>query len=570
MKKNKLFTLASAALIAFGMGLSSCSDWLDLNPIDYYGANSFWQTEAQITGNLHAQMNLFRSYTSTFVLTYGELRGGAYTTQENGSDGSSLNDINLRTQNLSQTNYVIGNFGNLWGLVSAANLFIANVESTTVLDEATKNYCLGMVYGMRAYYYFTMYRNYGGVPLRLTPDVDNGNYDPTTLYMPRATASETMAQIKSDINKSLEYFGDQTNFDYLGNAANSKYYWSKAASEMLAGEIYLWNAKVATGDQPATPADLTTAKQHFENVISDYGLQLQDHFADIFDPSNKQNSEIIFAMKYDENEATNGIPPYNMYGTITGNTIGLAYDRNGNLWGNPLDVPGTQNRYQYSNALWYQYDAADTRRDATLIDSYHDQAATQLRGTFCCKNLGSILESTGQRCYNGDQPIYRLALAYLSLAEIANMEGNNAAVESYINDIRERAYGDNWDPAVYGYTAGTFVQNEVAILHEKDKEFVQEGQRWYDVRRMSVSSSCGDLDHMVFHNEGHIAYGLTITENMKELTNVLWEDATPPEIVVEPLLSTELAYRVLWPLSTSDLNNDEMLEQTPGYEMLDE
>lgn len=41
MKRNKLFTLASAALISAGMGLSSCSDWLDLSPIDYYGAGNF-------------------------------------------------------------------------------------------------------------------------------------------------------------------------------------------------------------------------------------------------------------------------------------------------------------------------------------------------------------------------------------------------------------------------------------------------------------------------------------------------------------------------------------------------
>ena len=44
MKRNKLFTLASAALISAGMGLSSCSDWLDLSPLDYYGAGHFWHT----------------------------------------------------------------------------------------------------------------------------------------------------------------------------------------------------------------------------------------------------------------------------------------------------------------------------------------------------------------------------------------------------------------------------------------------------------------------------------------------------------------------------------------------
>lgn len=567
MRKNKLFNLASAALLSASIGMTSCSDWLDLSPIDYKGAGDFWQTEAQAIGNLSAQMSAFRGYCFQSVIVYGELRGGAYTRSTNGSDGSSLDYQYLRDQNLSQTNYGIGNFGGYWGLVSSVNLFIANVENANYFSsEETKNYCLGMAYGMRAYYYFLMYRAYGGVPLRLTPEVENGNYDPTTLYMPRATASQTMTQIKDDITKSLEYFGDQSSFDFNGNSGNAKYYWSKAATEMLAGEVYLWNAKVTTGDQPATRADLATAKQYFENVTKNYNLSMQNDFTDVFSTDNKQNSEIIFAFKFDENEATNSIPVNNLYGTITGNTIGKAYDSNGNLWNNPLQIPGTQQRYQYSNALWYQFDAEDTRRDATLLPSWHDAAATQLRGTFTCKNLGSVLESTGFKCYNGDQPIYRLPLAYLSLAEIANMEGDNPNVEHYINMVRERAYGNNWDPSRHGYTAGSFVENEVAILHEKDKEFVQEGQRWYDIRRMSISADCGELDHLVFHNEGHIAYGLTITDNMKDVSNTPWEEQTPPDIVVEPILTEDLAFRVLWPLSTSDLNNDDQLKQTPGYE----
>ena len=575
MKRNKLFTLASAALISAGMGLSSCSDWLDLSPIDYYGAGNFWQTEDQAMGNLTAIMNAFRSSSFQTLILYGEMRGGAYTTFDGGSDGSSLYQGTLRTQNLSQTNYGIGNFGGYWQQIGALNLFIANVENANYFsDEDTKNYCLGMALGMRAYYYFVMYRAYGGVPLRLTPEVENGNYDQSALYLARATASETMTQIKSDVNRSLEYFGNQTSFNFNGSSSNAKYYWSKAASEMLAGEIYLWNAKVATGDQPATPADLTTAKEHFTNVLQDYNLELQDNFADVFSPANKQNSEIIFAMPYDENEATNGNLQYYMYSTNSGSTIGAGYDSDGNLWGNPIMVAQTQHRYQYANALWYQFDAEDTRRDTTFVTSWHDQAATQLRGTFVTKNLGSVLSTTGFHCYNGDQPVYRLPLAYLSLAEIANMEGDNASVEYYVNLVRERAYGDNWDRAVYGYTAGTFVQNEVAILHEKDKEFVQEGQRWYDVRRMTVDPACGETDHLLFHEEGHIAYGLTITENMKELSDAPWGTGEgqkiPPEIVVEPILSPTLAYRALWPLSSSDLSNDPELTQTPGYEMSEE
>ncbi len=564
MKRYKLFSSLSTVLVAFSMGIVSCADNLDLSPIDYYGASNFWTTEAQAIGNISAMMQQFRGYNFQTVITYGEIRGGAYTLETTGSDGASLNSQYLREQNLSATNYGVANFGDYWGLIANANLFIARVEDADYFsNEDTKNYCLGIVYGLRAYYYFLLYRAYGGVPLRLTPDVVDGNYDATSLYMPRAKASEVMEQIKSDIATSLDYFGDQTSFDFDGDSKNAKYYWSKAATEMLAGEVYLWNSKVTVGDQVADKNDLSIAKTYFQNVINNYGLSMQDSFEDVFSVNNKQNSEIIFAFQCDEDEVTNAIPVNYGYGIITGYTIGTAYDINGNLWDNPDQIASTQQRYQYSNALWYQFDEEDTRRDITFSTSWHDQAATQLRGTFVRKNLGGISSATNYRAYDGDQPIYRLPLAYLSLAEIANMEGNFTDVENYINLVRQRAYGENWDPSVYAYKAGSFLENEVAILHEKDKEFVQEGQRWWDVCRMSVSAECEETDHLVFHNEGHVAYGLTITENMKELNASSWEEAS--EITVKPILETSNAYRVLWPIDSSTLGSDPTLEQTPGY-----
>ena len=68
---------------------------------------------------------------------------------------------------------------------------------------------------------------------------------------------------------------------------------------------------------------------------------------------------------------------------------------------------------------------------------------------------------------------------------------------------------------------------------------------------------------MVFHNEGHVAYGLTIAD-LREATNKVWSEAHP--ITVAPLLSTEDAYRVLWPIDPTTLGSDEKLKQTPGYE----
>ena len=556
--------MVSVALVAAGMGMTSCADKLDLSPQDWYGAGNFWTTEAQAIGNISAQMATFRGFNYQNTRLFGELRGGAYVVA--GSDGVVINDIPVIEQNLSQTNYGVANFGGYWKAIADANLFINKVEESDLFSkQETKDYCLGMVYGMRAYYYFIMYRNYGGVPLRLVPDVENGNYDVSTLYKGRAKASEVLAQIKSDIQKSLQYFGSQTTFDFNGSKNNAKYYWSKAATEMLAGEVYLWSAKVAVGDQAAAPADLATAKTHFQNVVNNYDLSLQPNFEDVFSTSNRRNSELIFALAYSETEASNPLPQQYCYNMLTGGaTTGVAYDITGSIFGNPDQYSGPQARSQYSNAMWFKFDAEDSRRDATFTSSWQDAAVTQLRGTFTRKFLGGISKASGYRAFDADQPIYRLALAYLSLAEIANMEDNTADVEKYINMIRERAYGENWDAEKYGFKAGSFVENEVAILHEKDKEFVQEGQRWYDVRRMTTVKNGSETDHFVFCNEGHVAYGLTITEFTKEV-NDKWENAKTLE--VKPLINKSDAFRVLWPLSASDLSGDKELTQTPGYEM---
>lgn len=51
------------------------------------------------------------------------------------------------------------------------------------------------------------------------------------------------------------------------------------------------------------------------------------------------------------------------------------------------------------------------------------------------------------------------------------MESDHSGIEKYINLVRKRAYASNWDENKHGYKSGDFTQNELAILHEKDKEF---------------------------------------------------------------------------------------------------
>lgn len=134
-----------------------------------------------------------------------------------------------------------------------------------------------------------------------------------------------------------------------------------------------------------------------------------------------------------------------------------------------------------------------------------------MKGTVLKKNLGYV-NSSNKRVFCGDEAVYRYADAILMMVEVANMEGGDVA--AYINRIRERAYGSNWDETLYGYKNSDFKTNELAILHERDKEFVNEGKRWFDIVRMkdgkdgkplafSADTAYKDANPVLKSNEEH-------------------------------------------------------------------
>lgn len=540
MKNIKTILLSGMLLAASGVMTTSCSDLLDLSPVDYYGSGSYWTTEAQVTGYMDGIHKHIRDAADQHIFTFGEQRGGIYKSGT-ATDGNALYGGGIVLQNFDKNNTGVTNFGGHYGRLANINLFIERVTNADYVGEAKKKYYLAQAYGLRAFIYFELYRIYGGVPLRLDVEVINGIIDPEKLYMARSTPKEVMTQIKKDLDTSMEYFGDVTSFDPY-NRGNKKSYWSKAATECLMGEVYLWTSKVTTGDNPANPADLAVAKKHLESVANNYGLKMLSNFADVFDATNKGNSEVIFAIRYAEGEATNGVGNFTY--VVQGEVDKKGYRADGTSWNDPLRLNRNGMQwYEYIPELYQLFDEKDERRDATFITSYQkdEDGKLVLWGTHVCKNLG-ILNAEGNRVYCGDQYFYRLPWVYLSLAEIANMEGDNAGVEKYINLIRQRAYGDSegvWDTAKYAYKAGDFTQNELAILHEKDKEFVQEGQCWWDIYRMTLTKGG---KHLVFCPEA----------NLRNDGN--------------PILPETESYKLLWPIEQNMLDKDPAIKQTPGYE----
>lgn len=603
--------IIATAVVGAGMISSSCNSELDQYPNDYYVPETFWKTADVYTQFITAQQQMFRAnYPTNILYNAGDVRAGGFFLG-NLPDGSGTNNENYIQNQYTAANCQFNNFGGYYGFIANLNELLYNIEKQDgILNENTATGLKAIAYGWRAFCYFQMYRMYGGVPLRLEPDVILGITDPTELYMPRATAEQTLAQIKSDIDASLNCFNNST-FTISG-ATGGNYSWTKAATELLAGQVYLWSGKVSTGDHNANPSDVATAKGYFQNVLNNYGYQLdKDYFNIWLTPQNKEN---IFAVCYSSLEdavfytmqtnfnwsRTTGAAGNAFWSTWaddgyeqltdgTANRFGRwvdldkdgnpSYDKNGSIVQRTSKVwnhfsLGVQ-RTMYKNAFYFQFDENDQRRNAfypvyqitdlerannvLYLTDFNPKDYT-IAGTFLIKFR--YQSAAGYQYWQPivDMPIYRLPDAILGLAECANYEGNSSDVATYINMLRERAYGDNWDEATYGYTPGDFKTNEVAILQESDKEFFLEGRRWFDLRRLTAVKGGAQTDHLVFQPEGCIGWGLPVASSPWMV-----EANGSPCVTSEPVLPTSWEYRLLWPINAALMASDPEIEQNPGY-----
>ena len=514
--KNILLSIMTLAIVA-----TSCTKTLDLTPEDYFGDGNFWQNESQVNNFMVGIHKQFRDNQFMF-LRLGEMRSGNYSNVDR--QNTSLNELPIIEQRIEETSTGVSNWAGFYGPILQINLFISKVSAVTFLSDAKKQYLLGQAYGLRAFYYFQLLRTYGGVPLRLEPEVLNGITDPVALRKERASEADVLAAIKSDIGKSITSFGTAA-------SPAEKSLWSPKASLMLKGELFLWSAKVY-----GTTADLAEAKSAL-NLVT--GNTLQSSFANTFAYGQKNNSEIIFTIRYLVGEAEmTGVSQY-LYSTF--NFDNLHYKdslASGALLVDPLVIAATNaqqiiQRYGYTFNLFASYDVLDKRRNATFYDYYKVTAsgtrpyAITIRNTAMVKFLGTI--SANKRYFTDDWPVYREADRLLMLAEIVNAEGGDPS--SYIKQIRDRAFAPTVDPKPF--VSSTKDANELAIFAERNKEFVHEGKSWYDLRRMKFGT-----DPLAFISASH-PYGV--------------------------LNKSTVAYKVLWPIEPAIWTNDPKVTQTPGY-----
>jgi len=508
MKKILIYILSGAAIISISV---SCNKKLDLAPVSSITDANYWQTSDQFDAFVYGIHARFRGHTSS-IQALGELRSDIFGT-EPGNAGTFTGEATQGLERFWQQTLTldasgVSNFGGFYSNIVQLNLVIEKLNTTSVVTTANKNYYLGLAYGMRAYYYFQMTRAWGDVVIQTdavtTIDVSN-------LAKPSSPAADVIALIKSDIESSLANYGTDYSF------RNTKSFWSKAATQMLKAEVFLWTAHRGGGT-----TDATTALNALTDIRTNIpALALQSSFANVFASSNKGNSEIIFAIRFGLNESS--LP---FAGTFYPQTALLAnyYDSLGNRkfnvtqdnWSGLLRAPIPVSTFRKFNNL-------DGRKWFSIQPAYNSPTpgVYVIAGCFVKKYEGE--QNQGSRVYTNDFPIYRYADLLLMTAEAKILLGQNPAAE--INLVRARAFGVNYIAAVHGYPNQTIDSDpKQALLQERLYEFIFEGKRWNDLRRFGNS--------YVFQHTS---------------------------------VSSAEAYKLLWPIDRNSLTNNRALVQTPGY-----
>lgn len=477
MKKITLTIIAIATLT-----LNACNKVLDIVPKDSTAPESYYNNEAEL------QIALSGVY-STFI------KSGTFLNNlcRMGLDADEA--YNWREQNhvgdyfTSPGDTKVLNFWReYYAGIERANKLLANVNKNTSIPQAKRDIVRGEALFLRAYFYFQLVSNFGGVPLILKSiETSNAN----ELQIPRTPAKQVYEQIISDMTASADLVQD---INVIGHGGRV----NKSAVYGMLTRVCLYMAGNPINDR----TQYTAAKSWAEKVMANPIHKLNDSYQQVF--VNYAND------KYDIGESLFEVEFF-------GNGSGL-YANLGGFIGMANGIQCTDANvgyaYAYSFCTAYAYESfgnGDLRRDWAIAPFSYTTTTTG-GNTVTTKNIWATNRlfnrnvgkfrresetSTSKTINRSNQnfPLMRFADVLLMYAEAENElnKENNGEIPSIsayeaINKVRRRGY--DFDPNTPNATSDlsglTYQTFKEQIQHERTRELAFENMRKHDLVRWGI------------------------------------------------------------------------------------
>ncbi len=525
--KKIIFYISIIALIGT---FQSCNDALNLTPQGFVAYKDMYNTKDQINLALNGMYNSLGSpgMYGTNLFIYTAIGNDESYYRSNSSPGN-IGVFNHNTN--SADNYV----NNLWNSsyigIDRANSIIAAMESSPA-DSLVKVSAMAQAKFVRAWIYFILADNFGGVPIRLQP---------TESFLSAAIARNTLLEVYTQVLKDMtEAEAILPTLNQLGATGLGRP--SKSAAQALLARITL---KMA--GQPINDASkYKDAKDWADKVIKSTLHKLNPDYKQIFINQCQD--------KYDPKECLWEIEyTISPTGATTAN-FGLMGYRNG-IQCADLDTGFCSGIVGPTKRLWDAYaDVNDKRRDWNIAPYIFNSTTTlpivTTRTFFTAVQIWDRYPGKWRREYElvkpkvkfqtgTNVPVIRYADVLLMYAEAEN-EMNGPTIEAFdaVNLVRLRA-----GAAAYNLTTvPTQAAFRAMIMDERLRELCFEGIRTHDLIRWGV-----------------------YIPTMKALANDITLNA-PPAFKFAATSGNNIADRDVWfPIPLSELTNNKLMVQNIGF-----
>lgn len=483
----------TAVTLLLGLGLSSCSSFLDKPVEDSYNTENYYTSDAAcISGVNYLYNSPWYDFQRGFIKVGEVLSGNMYW-----GNSPYLNfSVNGTDQDLVNMSY------SLWSEIGHANTVYESIKGATA-SEATKNQCLGECLAWKAMAYFFLVRSFGDVPIihNNSENLAAGDYN----TLSKVQKADVYEYIIMTLEKAMELLPKEKS-----TTGRIDYY----CAEGLLAKVYLTRAGVSGS---LNSSDLTKAAEYSKDVIENSGRALLTNYSDIFRGSNNNSDESLFAWKWTVGSH------WTCQNTLQSDLAPEGFDENGDCWGgwggpsldlieafgvSPKDDPAKRidkdsrrkatvmlagDIYDY---FWRDHDLGNNKKGFDYLRFWYDKTYNAAATGECqapCggtnvkhlygDNADHIAETgltPGRMAYAFSTHILRLADVYLVNAEAHTLldggSTTNADALYAFNQVHQRAV-----PSDVEKSSLTFDE----VWKERRLELAGEGDRWYDFVRRS-------------------------------------------------------------------------------------
>lgn len=456
------FSLALSLSLLF----VNCDDFLTTLPESAYSVAGAYKTQSDfeyaIAAVYAAQQNLYSSNACWYRLIISRSddtrNGAAYTYGvdqfSDGDDVSTLTD----------------GWKNLWTMISRSNVILAKIDAIEFADKDLKNYIKGEAFALRAWAYYTLAWQFGGMPL-----IDKELSVAETKTIARSTQEATFAFAEADYKKAIEFLPASWTGSKIGRV-------TKYAAEGGLARLYMFQSK------------FSLAKPYLGDIIGSSLYQMESNYVDCFTDSHDNGKERIWEIQFT--------------GNLSGEGQSLSTGMLPEGYKDAVLMPfsGFSTAMYVSKNMAEAYEPGDLRKDVSIVTNLKVNGVVESKYYYVLKFCHyDAYKPQSQTDWANNIPILRYTDVKMMYAECLNEESYIPDGEAFaiINDVRKRAGLASLTSAVVS-DKNSFRQ---ALIKERRIEFAFEGLRWNDLVRWGIAREVMN-NHFKHEDEGGGIYSM--------------------------------------------------------------